>query len=132
MKRKLLDHNQRITVPVDLFGIHFPFHLEPTIYNNAARLSANYRGGYWLMYRLSNNCFYMAPDAQSFRVSCPNGFEGTMSGDAFGIVVCLYAYSELCFSSVSRLVEVCSEQYHLLREYIFEHPEVEAILRAID
>ena len=115
MNRELLNSNQRITVPVDLFGVHFPFHLEPTIYNTASRLSADYRGGYWLMYRLENGAFYMAPDAQSFRVSCPNSFEGTMSGDAFGVTVCLYTYSELSFSAVQGLVEVCSEQYHLLR-----------------
>lgn len=132
MNRELLNSNQRITVPVDLFGIHFPFHLEPTIYNTAARLSADYRGGYWLMHRLENGGFYMAPDAESFQVFCPNGFDGTLSGDAFGIVVCLYANSELCFTGISRLVEVCASQYHLLREYMFDHPEVAAILRAID
>ncbi len=74
----------------------------------------------------------MAPDDEAFQVVCMNGYEGTLSGDAFGIVVCLYAYSELSFSSVPDLVEVCAEQYHLLREYMFEHPEAEAILRAID
>lgn len=84
------------------------------------------------MYRLENGGFYMAPDEDTFRVSCPNGFEGTMSGDAFGIVVCLYAYSELSFSSVPELAEACAEQYHLLREYIFEHSEATAILGAID
>ncbi|MBV5331176.1 antirestriction protein, partial [bacterium] len=111
---------------------HFPFRLEPAIYNTAGRLSADYTGGYWLMYRLENGGFYMAPDENMFRVSCMNGFEGALSGDAFGIVVCLYAYSELAFSTIPELAEPCGEQYHLLREYVFEHPEAAAIFGAID
>ncbi|WP_319586759.1 antirestriction protein [uncultured Desulfobulbus sp.] len=132
MNRELLNNDDRINFPADLFGVHFPFRVEPRIYVTAGRLSTDYRGGYWLMYRLENGGFYMAPDADAFQVVCMNGYEGPLSGDAFGITVCLYAYSELCFSGISRLVEVCSEQYHLLREYMFEHPEVAAILRAID
>ena len=132
MHRQLLNNDERINFPADLFGVHFPFHLEPTIYDTAGRLSADYRGGYWHMYRLENSGFYMAPDGSQLRVVCPNGFDGTMSGDAFGITVCLHAYSELCFSGIIRLVEVCAEQYHLLRAYMFEHPEAGAILRAID
>jgi hypothetical protein len=87
MNRELLNDDDRINFPPDLFGVHFPFRLEPTIYNTAGRLSADYHGGYWLMYRIGAGGFYMAPDENMFRVSCMNGFEGTLS-DAFGIVVC--------------------------------------------
>ena len=132
MNRELLSNQERINYPAKLIDVHFPFRLEPTIYDTARRLSENYHGGYWLMYRLENGGFYMAPDDNQFRVSCPNGFEGIMSGDAFGVTVCLYAYSELSFSVTPGFVEVCAEQYHLLREYMFEHPEAETILRAID
>jgi len=132
MNRELLNNDERINFPADLFGAHFPFRLEPAIYNTAGRLSVDYHGGYWLMYRLSNSGFYMSPDADSFRVVCMNGFEGTLSGDAFGVVVCMYAYSQISFSSIPELAEVCAEQYHLLRVRIFGHPEAEAILTAID
>lgn len=84
------------------------------------------------MFVLDNGGFYMAPNSDTFQVSCQNGYEGTLSGDAFGITVCLYAYSELSFSDIPELTETCAEQYHLLREYIFDHEEAKAILRAID
>jgi len=132
MNRTVLNDDDRIDFPSDLFGVHFPFRLEPFVYDTAGRLSADYTGGYWHMYRLEDCGFYMAPDEETYRVSCPNGFQGTLSGDAFGIVVCLYSYSELSFSWVPGLAETCAEQYHLLREYLFEHPEAEAILAAID
>lgn len=132
MNRELLNDTDRINFPAELFGTHFPFRLEPHIYDTAGRLSADYLGGYWLMYRLENGGLYLAPDANQFRVSAENGYEGTLSGDAFGIVVCLYTYSELSFSGIPDFAQVCAEQYHRLREYMFEHPEVKAILRAID
>ena len=115
-----------------LFGINFPMRLEPTIYDMAGRLASEYRGGYWEFYALSNGGFYMAPRAStSFDVSSDNGFEGQLSADALGIAVCLYAYSHLSFGD-GRLAETCAEQYHLLREYVFEHTEAKAILRATD
>ena len=86
------------------------------------------------MYELSNGGFYMAPQTDSpFHVSCMNGYVGTLSADAFGITVCLYAgYNHLSFSDDQAFAETCAEQYHLLREYMFEHLDVEGILRAID
>jgi hypothetical protein len=132
MKRILLNSSQRINCPARLFGSLFPFRIEPAIYDTGNRLSVEYRGGYWLMYQLENGGFYMAPDGDRFQVSCMNGFEGTLSGDAFGIVVCLYAYSVLSFSTTPELAEVCADQYHRLREYVFEHPEATVIVRAID
>ena len=64
----------------------------------ASRLSEDYGGGYWLFYTLDNGGFYMAPDSDGkFQVISPNGWEGFMSADAFGITVCLFAYSNLSF-----------------------------------
>lgn len=83
------------------------------------------------MFELTNGGFYMAPESDTpFHVTCMNSYEGTLSADAFGITVCLYAYSNLSFSP--ELSDVCAEQFHLLREYMFEHPECQAILSAID
>jgi hypothetical protein len=59
----------------------------------------------------------MAPHSDSqFNVSCENGFEGQLSGDAIGITACLYAYSHLSFSGKSGFDEICAQQYHWLRD----------------
>jgi hypothetical protein len=68
---------------------------------------------------------------QIFHVTCDNQFEGDLSADALGITSCLYAYSNLSFSGGSFARE-CARHYHLLREYMFEHPEVKSILQATD
>lgn len=130
--RKLLNEKERIEYPAQLFGVHFPFQIEPQIFNTAGRLSPDYTGGYWEMYELSNGGFYMAPDSDSFQVSCQNGFDGRLSGDAFGLTVCLYVYSQLSFSDIHELAATCAEQYHLLREFVFEHPDLGEILAATD
>ena len=133
MNRICLNETERIEYTAKLFGAHFPLRLEPFIFDMAGRLSRDYRGGYWEMYELSNGGFYMAPDEDTpFRVECMNGYEGTLSADAFGITVCLYAYSNLSFSDIQELAEICTEQFQLLREYMFEQPEVRGILAAID
>jgi len=48
-----------------------------------------------------------------------------------GITSCLYAYSHLSFSG-GEFARDCARHYHLLREYMFEHPEVRGILGATD
>jgi hypothetical protein len=49
-----------------------------------------------------------------------------------GIAACLYAYSHLSFGGDDAFVETCAQQYHLLRDYMLEHPEARGILGAID
>lgn len=126
----LADH-QRAQHAADLFGIHFAFLLEPTIFDLASRLSADYDGGYWTFHALSNGGFYMAPSAEQVRVQCPNGYEGVMSAGAFGIVACLYAYSSLAFRG-DGFAEVCAEHFHMLRALAISHIEAGAIMAAID
>jgi hypothetical protein len=114
-----------------LFGIHFPLHLEPAIYGITERMAEDYKGGYWEFYTLSNGGFYMAPSGdRCFHVTCDNQFEGDLSADALGITSCLYAYSNLSFAD--GIAREYARQYHLLREYMMEHPEVRAILGATD
>lgn len=127
MKRTLI--KDRLQHTAELFGIHFPMIIEPTVYMFAKRLSDSYQGGYWHFYSLDNGGFYMAPDG-NYPVISDNGFSGTMTGDAFGITACLYAYSHLSFRA--ELSELCGRHYHLLREAMFELPEVRAILATID
>ena len=48
----LVPERQRVNHTARLFGAHFPFRLEPTVYGWAERLSPDYRGGYWHFYTL--------------------------------------------------------------------------------
>jgi hypothetical protein len=131
--RELVPVAQRSHHVGQLFGVHFPMQLEPFIYSITERLSADYKGGYWLFYALGNGGFYMAPDSEKqFAVSCENYYQGMLSADALGIVVCLYAYSHLSFTPNEALGRMYARHYHLLREHIFEHAEVAEILGAID
>ncbi len=131
INRIQMNDNERLNYTASHFGDNFPFRIEPFIYDMARNLSGDYTGGYWNMFELTNGGFYMAPESDTpFHVTCMNSYEGTLSADAFGITVCLYAYSNLSFSP--ELSDVCAEQFHLLREYMFEHPECQAILSAID
>ena len=115
-----------------LFGISYATKLEPTVFTMAERIAPEYSGAYWTFHELGNGGFFFSPSIETlFDVVCENGFKGKLSPDALGITVCLYAYSHLSFGD-GRLAETCAEQYHLLREYVFEHPEAKAILRAID
>ncbi len=133
ISRTLIPENQRIDFTAKLFGNHFPLQLEPFIYFMADTMSEDYLGGYWEFYALGNGGFYMAPSGDKrFRVSCENGFNGSLSADAFGVVCCMYAYSHLSFGTPTPFTETCAEHYHLLREYMYEHPEARAILQAID
>ena len=95
-------------------------------------MSADYDGGVWEFYALSNGGFYMAPQTdEPFDVRAQNGFEGRLSACAFGMTVCLYAFSHLSFEGDSTAAAF-AEQYHLLREHMLDHPEAQSILAAID
>lgn len=130
--RQTVADDQRINLTADLFGAYFPLRLEPFVYAMTSTLSDDYSGGYWHFYILSNGGFYMAPDGDGkFQVISENGHECFMSADALGITVCLYAYSHLSFGD-GDFAETCTQQYHLLREYVFEHTEAREILAVID
>ena len=97
--RELVPEDQRLVVVEQLFGMAFPLQLEPVIYGITERMAADYDGGYWEFWSLSNEGFYMAPsEDRIFHVKCQNMYEGDLSADALGITSCLYAYSNLSFS----------------------------------
>ncbi len=128
----LVQEPLRVKVTSSLFGIDFPLRLEPCIFEMAGQLSRDYHGGYWNFHLLSNRGFYMAPEHNKpFEVMAENGFSGQISAEAFGIVVCLYAYSGLSFGG-DTLAEICAEQYHLLRGFAIDHPEARSIMAATD
>lgn len=131
--REELNGSERTEFTAKLFDVNFPLLLEPVIFAFAGKLSPEYHGGYWRMYTLSNGAFYMAPDTERyFSVISPNGYEAVLSADALGIAACLFAYSQLSFTTSQAFAEVCAEQYHLLREYMLDQPEAEGILGLID
>ena len=133
MQRTLIPESQRISHTARLFGVHFPLRLEPTVYAIAGNLSADYTGGYWHFYTLENHAFYMAPSAdRPFRLISPNGYQGDLSPDAFGVTICLFAYSNLCLGTNTAFREIVADQFHGLRRYALTHPEAQAILAAID
>ncbi len=128
----LVPDTDRVQCTAKLFGVNFSMRLEPTIYAKASMLAAQYQGGFWEFYALSNGGFYMAPRPDTiFTVSCENGFEGQLSADALGIAACLYAYSNLSFGE-GDFAALCGQHFHLLREFMMEHREARAIVRAID
>jgi hypothetical protein len=130
--RRHVADDQRINLTADLFGVYFLMRLEPFVYAITSKLSDDYSGGYWHFFTLSNGAFYMAPDDDGkFAVISENGAECFMSADALGITSCLFSYSHLSFGE-DEFAETCAQQYHWLREYMFEHSEVGKILAAID
>ena len=130
--RELVPEVQRLIITEKLFDVHFPLQLEPVIYGITERMAEDYDGGYWDFYTLSNEGFYMAPNEDRiFHVKCQNMYEGDLSADALGITSCLYAYSNLSFS-LTDMAREYARHYHLLREYMLDHPEVREILGATD
>jgi len=128
-----IPHKNRHIIPGQLFGHDFPLRIEPTVFNIARGQAQNYSGGYWKFYSLSNDGFYMAPDADgTFHIKCPNFYQGELSSDAFGIAVCLIAYSYLSFCEDTRFARICATHFNLLRPFVAEHPEALKIYSAID
>jgi Antirestriction protein len=105
--------------------------VEYAIFAFMRKLSAQYTGGYWTYYELSNRGFYMAPQSDSrFLVAVDtNDFTGEMSADAAGMTACLFALSHLSFQVRNNQI---AEHFHLLRDFALEHAEASVILAAID
>ncbi|QAZ64035.1 hypothetical protein C3B80_16810 [Enterobacter cloacae] len=107
--------------------------LEPRIFAWMNRVCADYSGGIWQFYTLSNGGAYMAPDADRnetwslFNNLNGNGVE--MSAEAAGIAVCLIEYSH---HACRTECDAMTAHYYRLRDYALQHPEAHAILRIID
>jgi hypothetical protein len=126
---KVAEHARMQSLPKH-FGARLMLSVEQTVYHTLRELSAEYRGGYWHYYELSNGGFYMAPDLERLQLCVAgNGFEERLTGDAAGITACLFAYSHL-FAVHKEAVLV--EHYEWLRAFAVEHAEGGNILAAID
>lgn len=124
--------NERETFLPALFGHRHFFVAEHTLYNFMGWLSPqDYGGGFWEFYALNGKPLYLVPpDRPDYRIKCEtNGFEGTVTADAAGIIVTLFTFSHLSFKFES---DVLSEGYQRLYAYAAEHPEASAIFGAID
>lgn len=115
---------------------------ESLFYYWADELSDDYCGGSraghgyvcnarWEGRRLSNNSFYVVPMGSPLhRVSVAgNGYEGTMTAEAFGITLSLFALGQ-----IANTTEDDSDilLYHALRDYALDHSESVEIMAAID
>jgi hypothetical protein len=127
---RLITEDARLDALPRHFGSHM-LRLEDAVFDFMRQFATGYVGGYWDMVELSNGGFYMRTGSEPVHFSVPsNRFEGTMSADAAGITVCLFAYSHLSFqfSAEARL----SRHFYLLRTYALQHPEASQIFAAID
>ncbi|MGL3101394.1 antirestriction protein [Enterobacter asburiae] len=109
--------------------------LEPHIFAWMDRFCADYSGGIWQFYTLSNGGAFMAPEAnedtdEKWSMFNPmNGNGAEMSAEAAGIAVCLMAYSHHAYRTEC---DAMTELYYRLRNYALNHEECSAIMRIID
>lgn len=132
---KPIPEERRAAYARKVFGSGYPLFVAPMIMAMASLLSCDCKGGggMWLYFGICpEGIMYLCPDTDAdFRVVSPNGFECTMSSEAFGITVCLATYSHLAFGK-GRLAEVAGAQFEGLRAYARAHPEAGLILAACD
>ncbi|HFD2064169.1 TPA: antirestriction protein [Serratia marcescens] len=109
--------------------------LEPHIFAWMDRFCANYNGGFWRFYTLSNGGAFIAPEAdgapnEPWALFNPmNGNGADMSADAAGIAVCLLVYSH---HACRTECDAMTEHYYRLRDYALRHPECNTIMHIID
>ncbi len=76
--------SERMNVVDKLFGVRYVTLFEPTLFNIAGMLAADYDGAYWEFYTLSNSGFFAAPRGDTiYDVCCQNGFDGKLMGCTF-------------------------------------------------
>lgn len=114
-----------------LFGRRHFFKGETLVYSFLQWLSADYGGGYWQFMERAGHPLYLVPAGRpAYRICCnSNGYEGTVSADAAGIIAALFAFSHLSFEVED---DHLAEAYHRLRDYAGDHPEAAKIFGAID
>ncbi|WP_447887399.1 antirestriction protein [Serratia fonticola] len=126
--------NQRPRFWQQHFGnIPHGFLLETHVFNWLDRLCADYHGGLWDFYTLSNGGAFIAPEANDDKLwalfNTLNGNGADMSAEAAGITACLMAYSHHACRTES---EAMTDHFYRLREYALHHPYSRAIFALID
>lgn len=112
---------------------------EALTYKALEHVCPEYSGGSWDFYELYADgepvCFYMAPDSKdTFSISCPNFYQGTLSPDATGIFACLMSLNAMMwrYKESEDILEKFHFLFFALRGYAVEHEEAEKIMSAID
>lgn len=124
---RMLDAGKNIMLPVEFEGY---------VYGLGRHISKDYGGGMWAFYELSNKGFFIMPDdtkhfhCEIFPPVGENGWMGDLSSDGFGVLCTMFALNRLTYAH-PRNVHL-GEQYYRLRDYIFELPERDKLLAAID
>ena len=128
---QLVEEAARMDFLPTFFGRRLMMHGEAQVYAWMRKLSADYKGGFWQFYNLSNGGFYMVPTGlDKLHIVCEgNFFAGDLSADAAGIVATLFA---LCYLANGSENDAIIERYHLLIEYAGQHEEAGKIFGAID
>jgi hypothetical protein len=128
--RKVTDANERLQCLPEIAGLDYVV-LEQTVYGLLRTLNADYDGGFWEFYRLSNGGSYMAPNtSKSFHMFCAgNGFEGDVCANTAGIITTAMAYSCLSFRPNA---DHFARAYELLSEFIFQQTDAGIIRAALD
>lgn len=105
---------------------------EGNIYGWLEHLCASCKGGYWDMWEVSNGAFFMVPPAkdEGYTLSVKdNGFEGTLTAHATGVVICLFTY---CYMWEMTQDDRFAHLYNALYAYAMTLDESGLIYRAID
>lgn len=132
----LLPDTQRLHFwPQHFGGIPQWILLEPRIFARMDRLCADYHGGIWQFYTLSNGGAFMAPEPEEGSedkwtlFNDMNGNGADMSAEAAGIAACLLEYSH---HACRTECDAMTAHYYRLRDYALSHPECRAIMHIID
>src|SRR5271156_2639494 len=96
------------------FGMASMLRVESAVYGAMRSFARSYGGGFWRYFNLSNGGFYMAPFGdEPYAISVEgNGYEGTLSADATGIVASLFGINRIANTGCER----CIAHYYLLRD----------------
>jgi len=123
---------QRLEILPTFFGADF-LRVEMALYSHLQKMCEEYNGAYWYMYKLSNGAMYLAPAIENRKLRLTvdtNGYSGEVSGDAAGLITCLFVFNALCWKYPQRQDYV--DLFYKLRDFAFDHPEAEEIIAAID
>ena len=94
-------------------------------------LCADYTGGIWNFFTLSNGGAFITPDGDEAwsLFNALNGNSAILGNEAAGIAVCLLAWNHHAWHTGS---DVMCDHFYRLRDYALQHPECSAILQIID
>jgi Antirestriction protein len=140
MTAKPVPENQRLNFLPKMFSPSPLYFLggENLIFGYAKAYLTGYTGGLWTFYKASNGAHFAAPSEErewEIRIAS-NGFEATVSTEAAGIIVSLFALNVMVERAHGRgdgeVMELLADRYYELRDFAIQHPEYRTILKAID